>query len=247
MKLRCFFLLLPLLALQACHLDAHDKDNIGFSQKRLDKASAYNVQLGLEYLQQGDVSRAKRKLLSAQKQAPDSPAVNAAMAYFMEKTGEIQQARSYYLRAIAVAPGSGAQLNNYGAFLCRHGHYLQAESYFLKAVHDVQYEHTAGAYENAGLCAMALPDNEKAVRFFKQALQHDPTRKQSLYELVNVYIKQRKLHLALKTMKNYPQLVLHSPSTQALATKVAYQLGKLDDKNILATSGVKHHDNSNIE
>ena len=113
--------------------------------------------MGLGYLKQGDRPRAKKKLLTALEQEPTSPDVNSAIAYYFEQTKELKQAEKYYLKALSLAGNSGAQLNNYGTFLCRQGDYKKAENYFLKAVKDVQYVNTAGAYENAGLCALSDP------------------------------------------------------------------------------------------
>jgi type IV pilus assembly protein PilF len=149
------------LSLQACQ---HTKTKVEPQNPKTDlsKAASFNIQLGMGYLKQGDRPRAKKKLLSALKQAPESPDVNAAMAYYFEKTDEMDQAQKYYLKALSLSKNSGAQLNNYGTFLCRQAKYEKAESYFLKAVKDEQYINTAGAYENAGLCALAIPDNDKA-------------------------------------------------------------------------------------
>jgi type IV pilus assembly protein PilF len=177
MIVRSICLLIAVSLLQSCQ----QAQNSPYQE-----AALYNTQLGLAYLKQGDRPRAKRKLVTALAQAPNSPSVNAGLAYFMEKTGEMKRAAFYYRQAMLLAPGRGAQLNNYGAFLCRRGHYRAAETYFLKAVNDAQYEHTASAYENAGLCAMAIPDYPKAIHYFKKALEHDPLRKQSLNELVKI-------------------------------------------------------------
>jgi len=168
-------LIIILLALQSCQF--HQEAKLGQA------AALYNTQLGLVYLTQGDWVLAKRKLLIALSQNPNSPDVNAAMAYFLEKTGDVVKAQSYYRKAMLLAPGRGAQLNNYGAFLCRQKHYQQADHYFLLAVRDMQYERTAAAYENAGLCAMMIPDYKKAQTYFKKALMHDPRRMRSMDEL----------------------------------------------------------------
>lgn len=184
--LRFLFIFFSVIALQACHTFSDNFNDPSTTKKKLDEAAGYNIQLGLEYLKQGNIPRAKRKLLMAMKQAPNSADAFAAMAYFMEKTGEPEKANAYYQKAIAAAPGRGNQQNNYGAFLCRQGRYLQAEQYFLNAVNDVQYEHTARAYENAGLCAKAIPNLVKARQFFKKALRHDPSLVQSRYELIKL-------------------------------------------------------------
>jgi type IV pilus assembly protein PilF len=49
---------------------------------------------------------------------------------------------------------------------------------------------TAGAYENAGLCAAAIPDYSKAKTYFIKALKQDPQRKQARFELARIEIKQ---------------------------------------------------------
>lgn len=194
MNFRALLLVVVFLLLQSCQ---HTKIN------PYQEAASYNTQLGLAYLKQGDRVRAKRKLLTALAQAPESPHVNVAIAYFMETTGEVDKAALYYKKAIAIAPNRGETLNNYGAFLCRHARYREAQVYFIKAIHDTQYEHTAGAYENAGLCAAAIPDDKKAVYYFKKALAHDPSRKQSLNELVRIEIKRGHKRQAQAFLRHY--------------------------------------------
>lgn len=147
------------------------------------KASAYNVQLGLAYLQQGNRQRAKQKLLSAIAENPNSATANDALAYYYEKTQDFKQADEYYQQAVKINPQAGAALNNYGAFLCRQKKYSEANEYFFKAVSDVQYINTALAYENAGLCAVAAQQPEQAKYYFKQALAQDPSLRQSTDEL----------------------------------------------------------------
>lgn len=228
MKLRDLIPIFSLLLLLSCQNNNAEDREADSKIIKSSEAASYNVQLGLAYLKQGDRERAKRKLLRALAQAPDSPDVNAAMAWFMEKSGEMDRAQAYYLKAMAKAPTNGAQLNNYGAFLCRRGQYSQADVYFLRAIKDAQYEHTAGAYENAGLCAASIPDNAKATAYFLKALEQDPSRKQSLYELVNIKIKQGLADKALSYLSKYQATTLSDPALIALAAKVAHKAGQFE-------------------
>lgn len=212
------------LLLQACQ---QGKAGVMNDTKHLEAAS-YNVQLGLAYLKEGNRPLAKRKLLLALTEAPNSPDAHAAMAYFMEQTGNMAKAQWHYRNAIALAPHSGASLNNYGVFLCKKGLYKIAEDYFIKAAHDIEYEHTASAYENAGLCAMTIPDDAKAKRYFNKALKADPTQKQSLYELVNIELKQKRTNDALMTLEKYPALTMQDKTLLTLAVMVAQKAGKVD-------------------
>ena len=147
------------------------------------KASAYNMQLGLAYLKQGNRQRAKQKLLMAIDEAPDSPYANEALAYYFENTQEINQAEYYYQKALQLAPQSGAILNNYATFLCRQKKYQEANDYYLKAVSDLNYLNTALAYENAGICSVAANHTEEAKKYFKKALAQDPSLKGASEEL----------------------------------------------------------------
>ncbi len=191
------------LQLQSCRSVSENKTERQDKEKKSSEAASYNVQLGLAYLKQNDRPRAKRKLLNARRLDEKSPDVNSALAYYFEKSGEMEEAKKYYDKALVLSHNSGAQLNNYGTFLCRQGEYEQAEAYFVKAVKDEQYLHTAGAYENAGLCAMGIPNMAKAKMYFNHALQQDPSRQQSLEELITMAMQQKKPEEVLALAKQY--------------------------------------------
>lgn len=217
------------LTLQACqHNKTNQEQQTSNKKPDLNKAASYNVQLGLGYLKQGDRPRAKKKLLTALEQEPNSADVNAAIAYYFEQTNELDQSKKYYLKAVSLSSNGGAQLNNYGTFLCRQGQYKKAETYFLRAVKDENYVHTAGAYENAGLCALAIPDPDKAKLYFITALEQDPIRKVSLYELVKLESKAGHEAEALALMQKRPDLVLNDKVFLSLAKEVADKAGKYD-------------------
>ena len=186
-------------------------------------AADYNVQLGLGYLNSGNIQRAKKKLLTALEQAPDSPDANGAMAYYAEVTGDTKIADQYYKKAMRLARGKGAQLNNYGAFLCRQGKYEQAEKYFMSAIDDRNYLNAAGAYENAGLCAVAIPNLERARYYFARALQHDPRRARALLQLAEIDYQQTDYDQAQAHLMGYEKLVPLTASSALLGYNIALQ------------------------
>jgi type IV pilus assembly protein PilF len=225
------------LFLQACiHNKESEKQN--FKKPDLSKAAGYNVQLGLGYLKQGNRPRAKKKILTALEQEPTSPDVNSAMAYYFEQTGELDQAEKYYLKAMSLSGNKGAQLNNYGAFLCRQGNYKQAESYFLKAVSDLKYIHTAGAYENAALCALSVSNEEMAKLYFSKALNQDPSQRVSLYELLKLEMKTGHMTEAFALLQKYPELVVTDRVLLSLAKEIS-------DKTVHLSTAAKYELNMN--
>lgn len=126
-------------------------------------AANYNVQLSIAYLEQGEVTQSKQKLLLAMQQAPIASRFKC-ISFFWESTGEIERTESYYKQALKIASYSGAVLNNYGAFLCRNKQYMAAEKQFIYAMHDANYVNVEKAYENAGLCALKMQGYYKITR-----------------------------------------------------------------------------------
>jgi len=242
LKAQTLLIILTCFLLYACKYN-EDAEKQNIKKVNLSKAAAYNVQLGLGYLKQGDRPRAKKKLLTALKQEPDSADAYSALAYYFEQTSELEQAKQYYLKALSLSGNKGAQLNNYGAFLCRQRDYKKAESYFLKAAQDLQYIHTSGAYENAGLCALSIPDNDKARLYFTKALNQDPTRKVSFYELVKLESKTGHAADAFALVTKHADLVIKDRILLSLAKDVAHKVGKKYTKIALK----QYIDNSGVQ
>lgn len=211
-----------ILALQACKNNPSPAEEIPQKKPKLSSAAKYNTQLGIAYLEQGNIPRAKKKLLIAAEQDPQSADVSAALGYFYERTKEFDTAKTYYLKALSLAPESGAQMNNYGAFLCGQGEYALAESWFLKAIHNKQYLNTAAAYENAGFCAEKAKDLAKAEKWLSKALDQDPSRKKALYKLLKLQRDQGKLQDSLASIEKYSELVI----TDKLLIKVAKSIAR---------------------
>ncbi len=204
-------------------------------QVDLAKASKYNVQLGIAYLQRGQIQRAKSKLLLAQKQQPDSATVRSALGYFYEATGEQKLAEQSYKASVDMAPHSGNMLNNYGAFLCREKKYKDAERYFMKAVKQESYVHTAEAYENAGLCALLEPDVKTAQRYFSKALMYNPKRTTSLYEMAAILHNDGQNKQAAQYLKQFNANSAPTASSLWLDIQIQTALG---NKNSVASNAL---------
>lgn len=234
---RTAFVVVVCLTMQACkntdeggdeQSEQSPKAQRAQKAQKLSNAAVFNTQLGMGYLKQGNIPRAKRKLLTAIEQAPNSPDVFAAMAYFFEKTSEFDKAKIYYQKAMALAPESGAQMNNYGAFLCGRGEYKEAEVYFLKAINNNQYLNTSAAYENAGLCAAAASDVEKAKHYLGKSLEQDPTKISALQELLKMEDKEGKHRESVAILEKYPELVVSDKSMLNLAKNIAHKAQRPD-------------------
>jgi len=154
------FLVLPLL-ISACSI--HKINPI----KPNAEAAATNTKLAMSYLEIGATDRAEQKIQLALQQDEGNPAVWSSNGYFLEKTGNLHQAEKAYLHAVHLSPHSGAVHNNYGAFLCRQKQYSAAIKQFTQAVDDKTYANIAKSYENAGHCALQIPDPILAKEYFQ--------------------------------------------------------------------------------
>ena len=218
---------------EAKHIAAQQKEDEATTPKiDLHQAAELNLQLAMEYLQKGHISRAKAKLNHAEKLDKNMPALHYSKGYFFERIGEYEAADKAYRKAIGLNPKGGAEHNNYGAFLCRRGDYAAAIQQFLTAVKDPEYTTTAEAYENAGLCAKQGGDIEQAVQFFAKALQHDAQRAEALLALSEINLGQgqfAKAHDYWLQYQNY-----FDPSARSLWLGI--QIAELQHKHDKAVS-----------
>lgn len=153
------------------------------------KAAATNAQLGLAYLNKNMYPQAQSRLQTALQEDPKSPASWYSMAYYYEKTNNLKLADQYYQKAISIDPHSGSAYNNYGTFLCRQGNYKAAISEFLTAINQKDYAFVAGAYENAGMCALRIPNRPLAEQYFEKAIDNNPNMPYSLLCLARLNFK----------------------------------------------------------
>lgn len=191
--------------------------------KKLIAANA-NIQLGMNYIQDGNVETAKQKLLLALELAPTYPPAWYTMGYYLEVTGNTQKANKYYLEAIRLAPKSGDSQNNYGTFLCHNGKFKESIPYFLAATQDPTYIEISAAYENAGICALKIPDVAQAKSYFTKAVTNDPHRELSLFELAKINAQQGHYALAKQQLNAVLELTKATPEMLALQAKINQQL-----------------------
>ena len=193
------------------------------------RAALINVELGLGYLSQGQVARAKTKLTHALKLAPGIPETHTAMAYFLEMVGEYKDSEKEHKKSVKISSGKGAVYNNYGAFLCRRDRFKEADVAFNSAIADKEYARTAEVYENAGLCALKSQSKEVAAEYLTTAIRQDPSRSIALLELAALDLSQGKTQEAKDLLGRFRSLSEPNPRSLWLGIQVAKALN--DDKS----------------
>jgi type IV pilus assembly protein PilF len=196
------------------------------------KAAEINMRLGLNYLQRGDYAVALEKLQKALKQNPNLPSAHNTIALLYQRLGEDEKAEAHFQEAVDRAPDYSEAQNNFGVFLCSHGRYEAAEKRFLKAVENPLYETPELAYENAGLCAARDENKDKAERYFRQALQINPTLSKSLLKMAELSYEQQNYLQARGYIQRYQTAANWTPQALLLAIKIE---NKLDDQDAVSS------------
>ncbi len=172
-----------LAALGACVSDG-DED---FSSSPKD-AAAYNAQLGIGYLQQGDVKAAREKIERALKQDPNNANVHTAAALLYDRMGDVDRADRHYSTVVRLKPQDPDALNNHAVFLCRNKRMAKGERIFLEVAASPLNRAPEVAYTNAGLCASGAGKLDDARRHFEAALSVKPTYRDAIVQLAEWHL-----------------------------------------------------------
>jgi type IV pilus assembly protein PilF len=166
-------------------------------------AATFNLQLGVSYLQQGNLAVAKDKLERARAQNPRSPAVHSALGLLYERLGDLKRADDEHQQALARAPKDPDLLNNYAVFLCRNGRAVEGVRYFEQAATNPLYRTPWAAYTNAGVCLRAAQRNAEAEQRFARALQIRPGDAEAVLQAADLELATQRGASALQRVLNY--------------------------------------------
>ena len=169
---------LTLLLLAACATPQHPN--------KIRDAAAYNVQLGIAYLHQGDIALAKEKLDRALAEAPNSADVHSARAMLFEHMHNADQADAEFRTSLRLAPHDPDVVNNYAVYLCQNGRTDEGVRRFEEAAHNALYRTPEAAYTNAGVCLRAAKRDDEARANFGRALQVRPNFAEAVFQLTEL-------------------------------------------------------------
>jgi type IV pilus assembly protein PilF len=184
-----------------------------------------NAELGLGYMQQGDMKRAKQKLDLSLHYNPDYEKAHHYIAELYRRLGELDKADKHYKRAIELAPEDSGLHNNYGAFLCERKRFQRAEEQFLLAVHDPLFNGRTQAYENLGLCAADAGEEVKAEKYLRTALKADPRLVKSLFRMAELNYGKGDYLRARAYLERYQEVGPKTAESLWLGVRVEHHMG----------------------
>jgi type IV pilus assembly protein PilF len=207
-----------LLLLASCASNSH-------AAARQHDAASYNVQLGIAYMNQGDLQRAKDKLDRALSEDPDSADVHSARAMLFDRLGDKDKADAEFRSALRYAPHDPNIVNNYAVYLCQNGRTDEGVKRFLEAAHNGLYRTPEAAYTNAGVCLRSAKRDDEARADFERALQLRPNFAEAAFQLAELELQQGQLSAARGSIDSFLAANDATPDLLLLGVRVARAQG----------------------
>jgi type IV pilus assembly protein PilF len=194
------------------------------AQKKSD-ASIYNMQLGMAYLNQGDLGVAKEKLDRAMAESPGDPNIHSAMAMLQDRLGHPDLADKEFKAALSLGPRNPDVLNNYAVYLCRTGRTDEGVKSFEEAAHNALYRTPEAAYTNAGVCLRGAKRDTQAAMSFQRALQVKPNFAEAAYQLADLDFQRGEAQDARETVDRFMSSFEATPDLLLLGVRVSRKQG----------------------
>ena len=185
------------------------------------EAAADNTQLGIQYMNQGNLSLAKTKLDRAVEEDPSNPNVHSARAMLFERMNQLGKADEEFRTALRLAPQDPDVVNNYAVYLCQNGRTDEGVKRFLEAAHNPLYRTPQAAYTNAGVCLRAAKRDDEARVDFDAAIQVRPNDAEAAFQLATLDFDHGQLSAARTRIDGYVGTYVETPDLLLLGVRVA--------------------------
>jgi type IV pilus assembly protein PilF len=188
-------------------------------------ASRANTQLGVAYMQQGNLKLAKEKLDRAEKQNPRNYEVHWAQASLAERMNQPAAAEEYYQTAARLAPGNPELGNTYAVFLCKNGKVDKALPLFDSVIRNPLYRTPWAVATNAAVCLRADKRGADAVPYLERAIAQRPDFVPAVVELGDLKVSLGKPEEARVVVDTFLSIGRKSPDALLVGVRAAIAQG----------------------
>jgi type IV pilus assembly protein PilF len=203
------------LALSACVTTTNtigQATTIGHPGNMSDAANL-NMQLGIRYLQQGDLAIAQQKLDRALSEDAHNGAIHGWLGILNERLGKNKDADREFRTALDLSPRDPFILNEYAVYLCSHERAAEGVRYFEQSATNPLYRTPWVAYTSAGVCLRQAHHDAEAAQRFARALQINPAYTEAVFQSSDLDLLQHHYADGRQRIDIY---LLHSPATPDL-------------------------------
>lgn len=190
----------------------------------LQEAAKYNVELGIAYMQRGELAVAKDKLERAVKESPRDPQVRSALALLYERLGNTDQADEEFREAVRLAPHDPDIANNYAVYLCRTHRAKQGVQQLLATARNPLYTTPEAAYTNAAVCLRSEHKDAEAQRALESAIALRPGFAEAIFQLADLEMQHGELANARARIDRYIEVYTATPDLLMLGVRISKAL-----------------------
>jgi len=175
----------------------------GFNRADPEETLDVYLQLALGYVEQQDLTGARRHLANAANIDPNNSNVYGTWALVYTLEGDLDLADESFRRALRLDSANSQVRNNYAAFLFANNRFQEAYQQLEEVVRDTEYSGRSQAFENMGLAALQLNQLEDAEYAFTRALQLNSNRIRSTLELADINLQQGNIQNDARYYQNF--------------------------------------------
>jgi len=191
------------------------------------EAAELNFQLGARYYNAGNYQLARDRLELAVDLNPRLGIAYSSLGLTYEQLGNLRLARESYEKAVRVSPNNIDVQNNYAVFLCGQKEFDAAARHFSKAANHPENDDAEISLTNAGLCMLEKPDDKRAEKYFRDALEAKVNYGPALLQLCLLNYKQQNYLGARAFLQRYMSSNVSTAGVLYLASEIE---GKLDNQ-----------------
>ena len=189
------------------------------------EAAQANLDLGINYLKQGNLDQARIKLERSIEAESKSPTAHRLLGLVYEQLGDMDSARKHYYTAVRQGPKDPDALNQLGIFVCTYSeNKAEALEYFDRALAIPLYQQRFLLFTNAGTCAKNI-DLFRAENYLREGLALNPNYPDALLQLGDVAYSRGNYLQSRAFIQRF--FAAANPNSQALwlGYRVEYALG----------------------
>lgn len=190
----------------------------------LPEAAKYNVELGIAYMDRGDLALAKDRLDRAEKEAPHDPMVHSALALLYERLEQPNDADREFHTAMKLAPQDPKLANNYAVYLCGTHRIDEGVKLLLQTAHNPLYETPEAAYTNAAVCLRSVHRDAEAKAALLRAIALRPSFGEAVLQLATLEVQEGHAREARTRIDRYVETYQATPDLLVLGMRISRAL-----------------------
>lgn len=197
----------------------------------IQKAVKDRVAAGLEYLQMGKPTQARRNISRALQLDDDSAMAQNAMALLYKYEQDPKNEEKHYKLALRADRHFSPAHNNYGTLLYEQERYDEALDQFEEAANDPDYQERGAAFANMGRCYLAQGKDKKAKQVFLKAVRLASDNQSAQLALAQIYYREKNFRMSANYYNEYVSNV-QTQSSEALwlGIRLAHHFGNQDQQ-----------------